>query len=152
MMQKIILFLLLSLFFTSQADSQPVRFEQLSWQQALGKASKENKMLFVEMYTTWCTYCRQMEQNVFSTEEAGDFYNQHFINVRYDAQKSDGIQIRKSYALLGFPTFLYLDSKGLVVRKTAGYQSKEIFISNGDSAFILLQKKKSNLLQSDALK
>lgn len=147
MMQKIVLFLLLSSFFISHADSQPIRFEPISWQEALGKARKEHKMLFVEIYTTWCTYCRQMEQNVFSTKEAGAFYNQHFINVRYDAQKSDGIQILKSYAMLGFPTFLYLDPNGLVVKKTAGYQNIETFTSMGDSALLYLETSKSQPVQ-----
>ena len=125
----------------AKADSQSVHFATLSWPNALAKARSENKMLFIEMYTTWCTYCKQMEQNVFPSEEAGNYYNEHFINIRYDALQSDGIQIRKNYALLGFPTFLYLDPNGLAILKTAGYQEKEKFIHNGDSAFLLQQNK-----------
>ncbi len=93
------------------------------------------------MYTNWCTYCKQMDQSTFSTKEAGDYYNEHFINIRYDALKTDGIQIRKSYALLGFPTFLYLDPNGSVLLKTAGFQEKEIFIRNGDSAVSVYKRK-----------
>ncbi len=98
-------------------------------------------MLFIEMFTNWCTYCRQMEQTVFPAEEVAVFYNQNFINVRYDALKKDGIEIRKSYALFGFPTFLYLDPNGLVLMKTAGFQNKETFISYGDAAISVLQKR-----------
>lgn len=82
-----------------------------------------------------------MEQTVFPDTGVGNYYNEHFINLRYDALKSDGIQIRETYTLLGFPTFLYLDPNGLVVIKTAGYQEKEMFIRNGDSAFMLLENK-----------
>ncbi len=142
MRQKMIFFVL-SVMLLARANSQSVHFETLSWQQALGKARKENKMLFVEVFTSWCTYCKQMEHEVFTTDEAGNFYNQHFINVRYDALKSDGIQIRKSYALIGLPMFLYLDPNGLVVKKTVGFQNKETFIGNGDSAVSLLQKKQN---------
>ena len=140
-MKKTICLVIISAILSTGANSQSVHFEPLTWQQALGKARKENKILFIEMYTTWCTYCRQMEQNVFPASEAGNYYNEHFINVRYDALRSDGIQIRKSYALLGFPTFLYLDPNGLVLLKTAGFQEKERFIHNGDSAFILQHNK-----------
>ncbi len=86
-----------------------------------------------------------MEQTVFTNGEAGDFYNKHFINVRYNAQLQDGISIRKSYALLGLPMFLYLDANGISILKTVGYQEKNTFIRNGDSALILRQNKTSVL-------
>ena len=140
----IVLFLLI---FITKTNSQSIHFEPISWQQALAKARQENKMLFVEMYTNWCVYCKKMEQTVFTNSEAGDFYNKHFINVRYNAQQSDGIQIHKSYALPGLPTFLYLDANGIAILKTAGYQEKETFIHNGDSALILQQNKTSVLKQ-----
>ncbi len=128
-------------FLLTKTNCQTIHFENITWQQALAKAKNENKMLFIEVFTTWCTYCKQMEQTVFTNEETANFYNSHFINVRYDAQKQDGIQIHKSYALPGFPAFLYLDANGLAVMKTAGYQQKETFIHNADSAFVLLQNK-----------
>lgn len=121
--------------------SQSVQFSPLSWRQALAKAKTEHKILFIDMYTTWCTYCKQMEQSVFSDTAVAGYYNKHFINIRYDALKNDGIEISKTYTLLGFPTFLYLDPNGLVILKTAGYQQKEKFIYNGDSAFRLQQNK-----------
>ncbi len=102
-------------------------------------------MMFVEVYTNWCVYCKQMEQTVFTKKEVGDFYNEHFINVRYNAQQQDGISIRKSYALLGLPMFLYLNANGISVLKTVGYQEKQTFIHNGDSALILWQNKTSVL-------
>lgn len=124
-----------------KASGQSVRFSPLSWRDALIKAKSKNKMLFVDMYTTWCTYCKQMDETVFSTGEAGKYYNEHFVNVRFDALRGDGNQIRKNYTLLGFPTFLYLDPNGLVILKTAGYQDVKKFISNGDSAVSTYRKK-----------
>ncbi len=129
------------LIFIAKTNGQSIHFEPISWQQALAKARRENKMLFVEIYTNWCVYCKQMEQTVFTTKEAGDFYNEHFINVRYNAQQEDGIEVHKSYALRGLPTFLYLDPNGIAILKTAGYQEKEAFIRNGDSALVLRQNK-----------
>ena len=127
--------------FILKVNCQSVHFENLTWQQAISTAKKENKMVFVDVYTTWCTYCKQMEQNVFTDAATARFYNTHFINVKCDAQQPDGIGLRKSYALLGFPTFLYLDANGIAILKTAGYQQTEVFIRNADSAFILQQNK-----------
>ena len=126
---KKFIFVLLIVFFTNTSYSQ-IQFEQLTWQQALGKAREENKMIFVDVYTTWCSYCKQMDAHIFPIKEVGDYHNEHFINLKIDAERGDGLVIRNSYRLLGFPTFLYLDSQGNVVRKVAGYQSKEQLLYN----------------------
>ncbi len=130
------------LFAAKNIHSQAIRFSSLAPRDALAKAKRENKPLFIDIYTTWCTYCRQMDRDVFTAKETGDFYNAHFINVRYDALQSHGIQIRKNYSLLGFPTFIYLDPDGLVLLKTAGFQPTEKFISNADSALGIQTRKK----------
>lgn len=136
-MKKVIILFIVSLL-SLKIYSQAIRFEQLSLQQAFVKARLENKLIFIDVYTSWCGYCKQMDQNVFSSKEVGDFYNNHFINLKYDAQKGDGITIRRSYTLLGFPTFLYLDFNGRVVKKTAGYQEKDAFLQNADAAIVTL--------------
>lgn len=138
-MKQLIIFLFIVISFVTSAFSQ-IHFEQLSWQQALGKARQENKMIFIDVYATWCTYCRQMDANIFQLPEVGDYHNQHFINLRYDVLRTDGIAIRNSYRLLGFPTFLYLDPQGMVLKKTVGYQSKELLLQNSQAAFSLLTK------------
>src|SRR3954463_206889 len=138
-MKKLSIFLAVIFLLVGKSYSQ-IHFEPLSWQQALGKARQENKMIFIDVYATWCTYCRQMDANTFSLPEVGDYHNEHFINLKYDVLRGDGIAIRNSYRLLGFPTFLYLDPQGFVVKKTAGYQSKEQLLQNSQAALSLLTK------------
>ena len=137
-MKRTILLLLLLLAATVMY-SQQIQFEPLTWMQALAKARKEKKMIFIDVYTTWCTYCRQMDQQIFPLAEVGSFYNEHFINLKIDALKSDGVAIRKNYRLLGFPTFLYLDTDGMLIKRTAGYQDKNIFIQYGMEAFAAIK-------------
>lgn len=118
------------------AEAQ-IRFRALSWQQALAKARQENKMMFIALYAPWCGYCRQMEQAIYRLPEVGNFYNEQFINVKYNIQHTDGIAIRNSYTLPGLPAYLYLNPHGMVVAKTAGYQHQDLFIRNADSAISL---------------
>lgn len=144
-MKKFVTFLSV-LFFSATSYSQ-IHFEPLSWQQALGKARKENKMIFINVYTTWCTYCKQMDATVFSLAEVGNFQNEYFINVKYEALKPDGITVRKSYTLPGIPAFLYLDQQGMVIKKTVGYQSKEQLLQNSQAALSLLIKAPADSLE-----
>lgn len=139
-------FLLSIILFSAITSYSQVRFEPLSWQQALGKARKENKMMFITINTTWCTYCRQMDTAVFSLAEVGDYHNEHFINLKYDALKADGIAIRKSYTLPGIPAFLYLNPQGMVVKKSVGYQTKEQLLQNSNAALLLFAKPSADTL------
>ncbi len=116
-----------------------MQFNTLTWQQALGKAREENKMIFIDVYTTWCSYCKQMDAHIFPMKEIGDYHNEHFVNLKIDAERGDGITIRNSYRLLGFPTFIYLDPQGNVVRKIAGYQNKEQLLYNSMAAVAQFQ-------------
>jgi thioredoxin-related protein len=139
MNMKKLLFLSIISFIINSAYSQ-IHFEALSWQQALGKAREENKMIFIDVYTGWCSYCKQMDAHIFPMKAVGDYHNEHFINLKIDAERGDGLIIRNNYRLLGFPTFLYLDPAGRVVRKTAGYQTKEQLLYNSMSAFTQFAK------------
>ncbi len=133
---------------TIPVNGQSVQFERLSWRDALAKAKREHRMLFVEMYTPWCTYCRQMERSVFPAAEVGTFYNEHFINVRFDALTTDGKSIRNSYVLGGFPSLLYLDENGVVISKSAGYLGPEKMVKIAKDAFLRWKQQKSQAIQS----
>jgi thioredoxin 1 len=98
------------------------------------------------VYTTWCTYCRQMDANVFSQPQVGGYQNEHFINLKFDALKPDGITIRKSYAVPAIPTFLYLDPHGMLVKKVIGYQSEEQLLQISQTAFTQFVKPASDTL------
>ena len=39
---------------TVQAQDRSIRFEEGSYQEVLAKAKKENKLLFIDCYTSWC--------------------------------------------------------------------------------------------------
>ena len=42
---------------TVQAQDRSIRFEEGSYQEVLAKAKKENKLLFIDCYTSWCGPC-----------------------------------------------------------------------------------------------
>ena len=42
-----------------------VNFEKESWSNTLAKAKAENKIVFVDAYTTWCGPCKMMDAKTF---------------------------------------------------------------------------------------
>ncbi|TRX60184.1 DUF255 domain-containing protein [Fulvivirga sp. M361] len=115
-------------------NSRSILFEEISWEAVLAKSKKENKPIFIDAYTTWCRPCIQMDRNVFTLDNVADFYNENFINVKLNAEKGEGIDIRKKFEIKAYPTYLYLDTNGELVSRTSGYTEAKEFIDYGKNA------------------
>ena len=42
-----------------------IKFEKDNWENTLAKAKVENKIVFVDAYTTWCGPCKKMDAKTF---------------------------------------------------------------------------------------
>ena len=60
-------------------NAQGVEFRDLTYRQALEHAREENKLVFMDCYTSWCGPCKNMLNNVFTLSEAGEFMNAAFV-------------------------------------------------------------------------
>lgn len=142
-----ILFLCQSLYLSAQDTVKGIRFEMvLGWSQVLTKAKAENKMIFVDCYTTWCLPCKKMEKNIYPLEEVGNFFNEHFIcvKVQMDKTKADNDQVKKwyddasriekLYSITEFPTFLFLSPDGKPLHRAAGGFGTNQFLSIASNA------------------
>jgi thioredoxin-related protein len=132
-MKKIAIVLMMC-FVGLTAFSQGIEFEKITLKKAMKQAKKENKLIFIDVYTSWCGPCKAMAKNVFTDAKVGKFYNKHFVCLKVDAEKIEGMDIRKDYDVEGFPTLLYLDEKAKVIKKEIGGKSINDFMALGMSA------------------
>ncbi|WP_312901317.1 thioredoxin family protein [Chryseobacterium taichungense] len=117
-----------ALFIGAFALAQGIKFEETNFNTILAKAKKENKLVFIDAYTTWCGPCKLMSKNVFPQKAVGDYYNANFINAKIDMEKGEGIDIAKKYNVKAFPTYLFVDGNGELVHRTLGYVEEKDFI------------------------
>ena len=73
-----------------EQNSEGMRFFEGTFEEALQLAKKENKLIFMDCYGPWCGPCAQMVRLIFPLKEVGDFYNEHFINMKRDMEKGEG--------------------------------------------------------------
>ncbi|WP_455261180.1 thioredoxin family protein, partial [Prevotella jejuni] len=66
-----------------------IKFFKGTFNEALVKAKQENKILFVDFYAVWCVPCKKMAKTVFTQEEVGKYFNEHFISLQLDAEKGE---------------------------------------------------------------
>ena len=114
-----------------------VKFRNISFVEACEAAKEENKLIFIDCYTSWCRPCKLLSLNILPLKEVGDFYNEKFISLAYDVEKHpDGIELAKKYNIKAFPTFLYMDKTGEIEHiKVWPGSTKEEIINAGKEAF-----------------
>ncbi|HRP89889.1 MAG TPA: thioredoxin domain-containing protein [Edaphocola sp.] len=132
-MKKITIALLMFLL-PLMVKAQGLQFEEGTFAEVLTKAKKENKLVFVDVYTTWCGPCKMMAAQLFPAKEAGDLYNKNFINYKIDAEKGEGIEIAAKYKVEGYPTNLFLDADGKVLYRVMGAGDLKWFLNNAQIA------------------
>ena len=132
-MKKISLILLV--LFSVISFGQGMKFEEnKSFKDLLAIAKKENRLLFVDAYTTWCGPCKMMAKNVFPEETVGNFYNANFINSKIDMEKGEGIDLAKQYNVRAYPTYLFINGDGELIHRVTSYFPPEEFIAVGKDA------------------
>lgn len=117
-----------ALFIGAFALAQGIKFEETNFSTILAKAKKENKLVFIDAYASWCGPCKLMVKNVFPQKAVGDYYNSHFVNAKIDMEKGEGVDLAKKYNVKAFPTYLFVDGNGEVVHRTLGYVEENDFI------------------------
>lgn len=124
----------LSIFSMTLALSQGIDFNVPSFQEAIKAAKAENKLIFVDAYTTWCGPCKFMAKNIFTDKKVGDYYNESFVNVKIDMEKGEGPQLAKAWEITGYPTLIFIDKNGEVIHRSMGSRPAEDFVDLGQAA------------------
>jgi thioredoxin 1 len=111
------------------AEEKGIRFIEEDWNKALEQAKTEKKLVFVDIYATWCGPCKMLKKNTFSDEAAAKFFNENFINVSVDGEKGVGPELAEKFAIQGYPSLIVTDANGNIVLQTAGYVNASYLIS-----------------------
>ena len=82
--------------------------------EALERAKKENKLIFLSVGYSTCYWCHVMEREVFSNPEIAEQMNKHFINIKIDREERpdlDEIYMTATQILIqrgGWPNSVFL--------------------------------------------
>jgi thioredoxin-related protein len=136
-------------FIANMLYAQGISFEShdTKWADILAKAKSENKVIFMDAYTTWCGPCKKMSADIFPQKEVGDYFNKQFVNVKMDMEKGEGLNLARKYQIRAYPTYLFIDGNGELVHKSLGMMPAPEFIKVAESAadpnkqFFTLKKK-----------
>ncbi|WP_437229411.1 DUF255 domain-containing protein [Planctomicrobium sp. SH661] len=92
--------------------------------EALQKALKENKPIFLSIGYSTCFWCHVMERQVFENKEIAAYMNEHFVNIKVDREERPDLddvymtslqvyfQLARSSQGGGWPLSMFLTPEG----------------------------------------
>ena len=94
-MQKVTFFSVITILFFMLIAFSPVKKEKVQWLTVaeLQEAYNKNpKPVLVDVYTSWCGWCKVMNKETYSNQKVAAYINEHFYAVKFDAEQKDSVE------------------------------------------------------------
>lgn len=134
---------ILLITFSAFAQKQEVKW--MSFEEAVAKNKENPKKIFIDVYTTWCGYCKAMDKNTFSHPVIAEYLNENFYPVKLDGEQKEDITInghtfkfvdsgRRGYhelaaslmnGKLSYPTVVFMDENMRIIQSLPGYRKPD---------------------------
>lgn len=116
------------------AGSKEVKEEDLvaakwvtSLDEAIELATKSKRRIMVHFTADWCTWCRKIESEVYSTAEFKEM-GKYFVFCQIDTDEQKGLA--SEFGVSGIPDIRFLEADGRTeVHKVVGYKPKAEFLA-----------------------
>ena len=114
--------------------TQGVKFHDLAFDQAAERAAAENKLVFVDFFTTWCVPCKEMDATTFEDSEVAAWLAEHTVALKVDAEANETNEaLAKRFGVRSFPNYVFIAPDGKLMERIAGKRSPEQFIAVAQS-------------------
>ncbi len=101
-MRKVILFLssvLLLFAATSFTSETKEKVQWLTVAELQAAYSKNPKPILIDVYTSWCGWCKVMDRETYSKDKVAAYINEHYYAVKLDAEIKETLEWNgKQYA------------------------------------------------------
>lgn len=94
------------------------------------RASK--KLILVDFYTDWCTYCKKLDRDIFPDNRVVQALSA-VVPVRLNAER-EGAGLARQFGVTSYPTLLFLDESGNESGRISGFLPVGPFVSEVESA------------------
>ena len=99
-----------------------------SWDELLAKAKEENRIVFVDFWTSWCGWCKRLDRDTLSNA-AVIAEMKDVLCFSLDAESRAGAPLAREFGVQGYPALVFLDPDGGERDFISGYLPPEHFLA-----------------------
>jgi thiol-disulfide isomerase/thioredoxin len=107
-------------------------FQDLTLDQALAAAKRDNKVVMIDFFTTWCGPCKKLDKTTWTDPEVQKWLAEQTVALRLDAEKET--DLAKKQRIDAYPTMLFLKPDGGEIDRLVGYEAPKEFLANAKDA------------------
>ena len=146
-MKKLVIIFLLSMMGMSAKAQETINWMNI--EEAESRCAQEPRMIFIDVYTDWCGWCKRMDKDTFSNPVIAKYMNEHYYAVKLNAETSDTITFQgKQYVgyvredgrngshrlartllngRMSYPSYVIMNEEMHTLQVIGGYQKVEVF-------------------------
>ena len=140
----------ISLFISICVTDTYAQVESIRWysiEQAETLLKKEKRKIFIDVFTSWCGWCKNMDKATFGQQYIIKYINENYYPVKLDAEQRNDINFKsKTYHFvtqsgvgfnelaaeflkgqLSYPTIVFLDEDLNLIQAIQGFRPPEQF-------------------------
>lgn len=134
----ILIILFVSIVSCSNANAEIKWEKDLSV--AMKKAKDKNLPIMIDVYTDWCTWCKELDKSTYTNKDVISIANK-MVCIKLNPETSkEGSEIAKKYGVQGYPTILFINADGLILENVGGYVEADKFMPYMKNALEKLNK------------
>lgn len=118
---KLIKLLAFVICFTNIVNAQKLTIVKQDYKKALAIASKENKLILVDFYTTWCKPCKELDELVLKKNSIKKALAKDFVLLKYNAEDDKVFNLSKKHHVMSYPTGVILNKEGYLIHRKYGF-------------------------------
>ncbi|MCG3118849.1 MAG: Thiol:disulfide interchange protein DsbD [bacterium] len=110
----------------------------LAFEPGLAAAKKEKKMMVVDFYTTWCGWCKVMDQKTYGDSSVIKFAKEKLVLVKVNAESNEKTRFRDkdytyrelamAFGVDSYPATAFIDANGEILTLVPGYVPADKFL------------------------
>ena len=124
-------------YLEAQSDLSSLRWHQ--WDEGVASAQSGNKKMVVDVFTTWCGWCKRMDRQVYGNQTVQEILAAYYVPVKlngesqsilsFEGNKITEQDLSKKFNVSGYPTTLFFDENRELIVSVPGFVDTKRFIN-----------------------
>ena len=127
---------------STYTKTQAQKVKWYTFTEAIELNKKQPRKIFIDVYTSWCHWCKVMDEKTFSDSTIAKILNEKYYAVKFDAERKDTVIFQGhtfvstgqgnrpphqlAAALLNgkmsYPSIVFMNEKNQLITAMGGYQ------------------------------